>query len=185
VLVELLAPAARHLGIDWSADRIDFVQVSMGLWRLQEVMRELTARVPHPTTPQIGRSALFSAMPRDDHDFGAAMVHECFSLAGWEADLLVAPSRSDLLDHIAVTSLDLVGLTVTCDSHIEPLPALIRAIRSVSMNPDLRVMIGGRVSSQDPSLVLRVGADGTARTATTAVVLAEKLVDSVRTTAPA
>lgn len=180
ILVELLAPAARHLGVDWRDDKIDFVQVSMGLWRLQEVMRELTARIPHPGAPDANRTALFLAMPGDDHTFGAAMAHECFGMAGWDADLLVGPTRGDLLDHVAGSHFDLVGLTVTCDCHIEPLPSLIRAVRSVSMNPNVCVMIGGRVPCQDPGLAKRVGADGTAATATTAVLVAEQLVESAR-----
>lgn len=183
ILVELLAPAARELGLDWVDDRIDFVQVSMGLWRLQEVMRELTARIPREGIQGTSRTALFLAMPGDDHVFGAAMVHECFGMAGWDADLLVGPTRGDLLDHVAGSHFDLVGLTVTCDCHVEPLPALIRAIRSVSMNPHLCVMIGGRVPMLDPGLAKRAGADGMAETATTAVVVAERLVESARATA--
>ena len=37
VLVDLLAPTARLLGEYWESDRVDFVDVTMGLWRLQEV----------------------------------------------------------------------------------------------------------------------------------------------------
>lgn len=183
VFVELLAPAARHLGQEWEVDRLDFMQVSMGLWRLQEVMRELTARSRHaqPTGPN--RTALFLACPGENHSFGAAMVQECFALAGWQADLLLEATNADLLDHVAGSSFDLVGLTVSCDCHIERLAATIRAVRSVSMNPGLRLMIGGRVPALDPGLVTRVGADGTAATATDAVLVAERLVDSARLTA--
>ena len=46
IFVDLLAPAARHLGTMWEEDDADFVAVTMALWRLQEVVRELSARVP-------------------------------------------------------------------------------------------------------------------------------------------
>lgn len=180
ILVELLAPAARRLGREWDADRIDFVEVSMGLWRLQEVMREITARCVHAKPQGIARSALFMAMPGDRHSFGAAMIHECFLLAGWDADLLIDANRADLLNRVATASIDLVGLTVSCDCHIERLPSLIRAVRSVSKNPGLRLMIGGRVPADDPDLVLRVGADATAASAIEAVIAAEQLTKSAR-----
>lgn len=183
ILVELLAPAARHLGREWDADRIDFVQVSMGLWRLQEVMREITARCVRAQTGGTAKSALFLAMPGEGHSFGSAMVHECFVLAGWDADLMIAASQADFLDRVATTNIDLVGLTISCDCHIERLPSLIRAVRSVSMNPNLCLMIGGCVPADDPGLVLRVGADATAATATEAVIAAEHLTNTARITA--
>lgn len=51
------------------------------------------------------------------------------------------------------------------------------------MNRNLRLMIGGRVAAADPGLVLRVGADATAATATEAVLAAEQLTNTARVTA--
>jgi hypothetical protein len=48
VFIDLLAPSARRLGQHWEDDDCDFVDVTMGLWRLQEVMREVTLRFPPP-----------------------------------------------------------------------------------------------------------------------------------------
>ena len=42
IYLELLAPAARHLGELWEADLCDFTQVTLGLWRLQQVMYDLS-----------------------------------------------------------------------------------------------------------------------------------------------
>ena len=44
LFLNLLAPAARTLGILWEEDECDFVEVTMGIWRLQEVMREIASR---------------------------------------------------------------------------------------------------------------------------------------------
>ncbi len=46
VYLDLLAPAARRLGTMWTDDDCDFIDVTMGLWRLQEVMREIASRTP-------------------------------------------------------------------------------------------------------------------------------------------
>jgi MerR family transcriptional regulator, light-induced transcriptional regulator len=48
--VQLLAPAARLLGRYWEEDSTDFVDITMGLWRIQEILRELTMHVPPKMT---------------------------------------------------------------------------------------------------------------------------------------
>ncbi|QTD57357.1 hypothetical protein [Parasphingorhabdus cellanae] len=64
IFVDLLAPSARRLGEYWEDDQGDFVDVTMGLWRIQEILRELTLRFPPPSVAGFGqRSALFSTMP--------------------------------------------------------------------------------------------------------------------------
>ena len=180
LFVELLAPAARHLGELWDVDELDFLQVSMGLWRLQEVLRELASRSTRARAAASSRAALFMSMPGDVHTFGAAMVQECFSLAGWNADLLIGANRNEILDSVANRNIDLVGLTLSHDTHIEPAASLIRAIRTVSMNPNLCIMVGGRVTAAQPGLATLVGADGTAETAAAAVTVAERLVVTAR-----
>ena len=177
VFVDLLAPAARHLGILWEDDRCDFVDVTMGLWRLQEVLRELSARTPaiHGAVSDAS-SALFACYPGEQHSFGPKLVEDVFVRAGWATDLLSDCTVSALLDRIAQRSFDLVGLTISCDTNIERLPSLIVAMRNVSRNPRLCVMLGGRVLVADPGLVTRVGADGTAADARSAVEVASRLV---------
>lgn len=177
VLVEVLAPAARYLGEEWKQDRIDFLDVTMGLWRLQEVLREIAARSP-PIMRALDRprSALFSAYPGEQHGFGTAIVDECFARAGWDTELLIEPCRSELIARVANRRFDLVGLTVSCDCHIAQLPHLLTALRNVSRNPDLCVMLGGRVLIENPGLAQEAGADGTAATAIGALEVAETMV---------
>jgi len=185
LFVELLAPAARLLGEMWEDDRFDFLEVTMALWRLQEVLREIAGRAAR-TLPEEGpRSALFTPLPGDLHSFGPAMVQECFALAGWSADLLVAPSHKEIVDTVAARNFDLFGLTVSHDGHIERAASLIRAIRSVSMNPNISIMVGGRVTAEQPAIAALVGADGTADTASAAVGVADRLVGAARMAATA
>ena len=99
IFIEVLAPAARWLGEEWTEDRIDFLDVTMGLWRLQEVLRELAARYPSCGFDRSApRSALFAPMPGDQHSFGASMIDECFARAGWDTELLLSPTRTSLLE---------------------------------------------------------------------------------------
>lgn len=180
MLVDLLAPAARVLGEYWEADRCDFVDVTMGLWRLQQVVYDITTRGP-VLRPGAGtaRRALFAAMPGDQHGFGALVVEEMFGRAGWTTDRLGDASLSDLYDRVGTEWFDLIGLTVSCDSNTDAVTAMIVALRNVSRNPRLVVMVGGRVFANDPALAETVGADGTAGDARLAVEVAGRLLAAV------
>jgi hypothetical protein len=113
ICLDLLAPAARMLGEMWERDECDFLDVTMGLWRLQEVMREIAARSPADLPSlKVPRSALFSPMPGDQHNFGTLMIEEVFSRAGWQSEALVRPDRRDLLDRLGQRPFDMVGLTL-------------------------------------------------------------------------
>lgn len=177
VFVELLAPAARRLGVLWEDDLCDFVDVTMGLWRLQEIVRELSSRQPdaHGDAAAMPR-ALFSVFPGEQHSFGTVIVDDVFRRAGWASECLPECTTPDLLDHVARASIDLVGLTVAHDDHIARLPSLILALRSVSRNPRLCIMIGGRAVTDNPQIVTTSGADGTAPDAVQALEVAGRLV---------
>lgn len=158
IFLDLLAPAARKLGMMWEEDECDFVEVTMGLWRLQEVMREIASRTPPlENAVRAPARALFSAVPGDQHGFGALMIDEVFARAGWESEALIDPERRELLSVIAQKSFDLVGLTVTNDCPSSALQSLIRAIRTVSSNPQTCIMIGGRMVNANPGIADEVG----------------------------
>jgi MerR family transcriptional regulator, light-induced transcriptional regulator len=177
VYVELLAPAARRLGEYWEEDSEDFVGVTMGLWRIQEILRELTLRIPPKSRPGHGqRSALFSMMPGEQHSFGTLMVAECFQRAGWDTDVLIEPTQSELTGKFAKRHYDLIGLTVSRDCSTAMLGSMVKTIKAVSSNPHIRIMLGGRVINEQPELVDECGADATAIDATSAVAHADRLV---------
>ncbi len=177
VMVDLLAPTARLLGEFWEDDRCDFVDVTMGLWRLQEVVHELAARAPADRMLAAGgHRALFASMPGDQHNFGTVVIDELFRRDGWVTDRLSGVETSDLLKRVGTDWFDVVGLTVSCDRHIASLTSIIVGLRNVSKNPRLCVMVGGRIFSADPGLATTVGADGTARDARIALKVAADLV---------
>jgi MerR family transcriptional regulator, light-induced transcriptional regulator len=178
IFVDLLAPAARHLGVMWDEDNADFVAVTMALWRLQEVVRELSSRVPvrrfdsdHPMR------ALFSIMPGEQHSFGTVMIEDMFRRAGWDTMILTQTDRSQLLATVATHEFDLIGLTVTGDGYSETVPSVINGLRSVSRNPHIAIMVGGRIFTEQPDRAMAVGADATARDATHALEVARTLVE--------
>ena len=180
IYLDLLAPAARRLGELWESDECDFVDVTMGLWRLQEVMREIASRIPVRSGSVRSDAAriLFAPMPGDEHVFGALMMDEVFARAGWNSTVLTQPLRRELLDQLSREPFDVVGLTLSRDCPSSALRNIIKAMRSVSCNPHLSILVGGRMINQNPAIVAEVGADGTGADARAALKVAQTLVQS-------
>jgi len=177
IYLDMLAPAARRLGEMWSNDECDFVDVTMGLWRLQEVMREVSMRSPVPIMgSEAPRSALFCPIPGDVHSFGAQMIEEVFARAGWQSEVMLQPERRELLDLLARKPIDVLGLTVSRSCPASSLAGLIKAARSVAVNPHLSIIVGGHTINQKPDIVADIGADGTGDDARAALETAERLV---------
>lgn len=182
ICLDLLAPAARKLGEMWERDECDFLDVTMGLWRLQEVMREVAARAPVDFAGlALPYSALFSPMPGDHHNFGTLMIEEVFARGGWRSEALVKPERRELLDRLARQPFDLLGLTLARDCPSAALGNLIKAVRNVSANPHIIVLVGGRMINENPGIAVEVGADGTGADALAALELANALVKTAAT----
>jgi len=179
LFIQLIAPAARELGEKWNRDECDFVDVTMGLWRLQSLLRTIAVWAPpSPGWNLRTNKALFTTMPNDQHSLGTLIISECFQRAGWDVETLIEPQQSDILQALDEISYDLVGLTVTTDFSIAAVPKLLTAMRSVSCNPNLAIMIGGPALGYDPVRARELGADGTAADAEAALQLADELVSS-------
>jgi MerR family transcriptional regulator, light-induced transcriptional regulator len=177
IMVDLLAPAARLLGEYWESDRCDFIEVTMGLWRLHEVVREIAARAPAERLLAAGgHRALFAAMPGNQHTFGTVVIDELFRREGWITERLIGAETSDLLKSVRRDWFDLIGLTVSCERHIEQASSIIVALRNVSRNSGVCIMVGGPVFCKNPDLAAKIGADGTAADARLALKVAGDLV---------
>lgn len=166
ICLGLLAPAARELGWLWEQDRADFVQVTVGLCRLHEVLRGMsrTLRIDRPS-PERGQTVLLVPSPGEQHTFGLMMVAEFFRRAGWEV-ATEYPARIDqLLSLVSSERYTLVGLTVGCEEHLDGLSGRIAQIRRASRNKGVGILVGGRLFVDNPELATRVGADASARDA--------------------
>ncbi len=173
----LLAPAARYLGEMWEADECDFTQVTVGLWRIQQVLYDLSpafqSEVDHSTN---NRRAMLIPAPGSQHTLGLFMVAEFFRRAGWEVWGEPSARMPDLLDAVRTEWFDVIGISVGAEFQIEGLSSVILELRRASRNAGVRVLLGGPVASHNPDLHARLGADATAFDAHEALSIAESLL---------
>jgi len=178
VFLELLAPAARHLGGLWDDDLVDFASVTLGLFRLQQVLREYAPAFRHDRDrPTDGRRVLLGPVPGEQHTFGVFMVAEFFRHAGWDVWDGPLASADALLQRVASDWFAVVGLSLSGETRLDVLATSIRGIRRVSQNRDVGVMVGGPMILARPELVALVGADATAVDARQACLQAEHLLE--------
>jgi methanogenic corrinoid protein MtbC1 len=150
----------------WETDERDFFEVTVALGRVHRAMREAIQRAAAPAVePEPAGQALISSLPGEQHTLGLAMVAEFFSRDGWGVQM-GAPSTEEELSTLVRTGwLDVVGFSVTSEDRLLTLRRGIATARRLSQNPRLIVIVGGRVFTEHPELVSRVGADGHAVTA--------------------
>jgi hypothetical protein len=179
--LDLLAPSARYLGEMWTTERTDFVEVTVALHRLQDLAHKFSAylrgtddaAMPLPAGPRV----LCVAMPGEQHVFGAQMVGEFLRRARWDVWDAPGATEADIMSLLTREWFTIVGISVSTLDHPEGLAGLVRQVRRVSLNPDLRVMVGGLPFDEHPERAALVGADATARDGRDAVVKAQKLLD--------
>jgi len=177
IYLELLGPTARHLGALWDEDRTDFMQVTIGLWRLQELVHELgPAFLNEPEPPEPGRRVFLVPVPGDQHTFGAVIVAEFFRRAGWDVWDDPGASKEEIVRIVRSEWFSVVGLSVSCEQHLDGLASVIRAIRRASRNSAIGILVGGQPFIERPERVALVGADATAADGHQATLQAQKLV---------
>jgi methanogenic corrinoid protein MtbC1 len=163
IYLDVLASTARRLGVLWTEDVADIADVTMGLWRLKEVMRGLSPSfLAERGFQDNGRPVLLVPAPGETHSFGLAMVSEFFSRAGWNVSGGPTSVGLDLGDWVRGTWFAVVGFSVGCDASLDALAAGIRMVRRRSRNRAVGVMVGGPVFAMHTELAAEVGADATA-----------------------
>lgn len=181
IYAELLAPAARRLGDLWEQDLCDFTEVTVGLWRLQQVMRALSPTFQNESShPSTGLRALLVPLPGEHHIFGVILLAEFFRRAGWEVWDEPCASVADLVRVVRAGWFDLAGLSLSsslsCEDRLEHLAAAVRAVRRASRNPRIGVLVTGRIFLEHPEYAVLVGADATAVSERQALPQAHKLL---------
>lgn len=178
LLVELLEPAARHLGELWDNDECDFIDVTLGVARLQKLLATFNGSY---LLPELGsrRHVLMAMTPGDQHYFGAAMVERFLQAAGWTVETAFEHNAGQIAGMARAQWFAVAGLTGGSERSLPAMAETIKQIREQSRNQMIGIMVGGPMFTANPALALEVGADDTAADAPTAVLVAQKLFDVI------
>ncbi|MEN9765714.1 MAG: hypothetical protein RL397_1669 [Pseudomonadota bacterium] len=182
LFLEVLQPAARHLGARWSDDSCNFAEVTLGMWNIQQVFTDLLPGFHRPPAgfvveERIAPSVLFCTLPGCQHRLGVQMIAAFFTRAGWITQLVQGQSEEELLTQIAAFSPELLGVSVASQKDIQRAAGFIARVRSLqSGKAPAAIMLGGPAVSVFPELAKRAGADMLAGDAPEALAQAETLL---------
>ena len=176
IYLDLLAPVARYLGEQWEQDLCDFTEVTVGLGRLQQVLRELSPAFGQSNQQPSGRSVLLLPGPGEQHTFGLVMVAEFFRRAGWDVGGGPWEAGADPVLMVQREWFDVVGFSLGNETHVDELAACIKAVRAAALNKSICVIVGGPIFIEHPQFVAYVNADAAATNGSHAPELAAQLV---------
>jgi methanogenic corrinoid protein MtbC1 len=156
----LLTPVARKLGEMWEADESSFTEVTIALWRIKQLMYDLSPIFQqYAEQNKKGSSIMLVPLPGSQHNLGLFMVSEFFARAGWRIWGELAATEDEIISMSANEWFDVVGLSASVREQFPQLKELIKSIKAKSKNPHVGVIIGSPVFNQFPELVDDLGAD--------------------------
>jgi corrinoid protein of di/trimethylamine methyltransferase len=117
-------------------------------------------------TATVKGSIVLGVVEGDVHDIGKNLVKLMFDVAGWNVyDLGKDVPLDKFVEEQIRTNSEVVGLSALMTTSMLAMPEVIKRLRA--KNPDVRIMIGG--APINPEVAQKYGADGYAKTASTAV----------------
>jgi MerR family transcriptional regulator, light-induced transcriptional regulator len=182
IYLQVLAPAAAHLRRMWTNDLCGFADATLGLWRLQQLLRNYSVEFRAEAERQeTGWRALLAPTPREKYDlsytmFYLVLISEFFRRDGWEAWIEPEPTSREFAEVIRREWFDVVEFLVSGDKQLDALTSRIRMIRRESPNRSIGIMVHGQIFIEHPELAMLVGADLTATDTRQAALQARQLV---------
>lgn len=154
-----LAEASRRVGLWWEEDKVSFYRVTIAAGRIYAILRILRLQRIAPV-PDLRRSAIFAAVPGEDHTLGITIAADMARELGWDIELLVGHSHDELAEVLMKRETGLIGLSA---STRRSLPALIKLIVALRIsNPAAKILICGQIATHNLNLDGITGADAVA-----------------------
>jgi methanogenic corrinoid protein MtbC1 len=180
IYADLLAPSARLLVDLWRQDEVSYTEVTIGLGRLQQLVRGLDTSTPYNgENDPMSRSSLFAPCPGEQQTFGFFLIEELFRWSGWRTWIETSATKDELAANVRCRWFDMLCLGVSRSDNFEDVAATIRSVRRASRNRDLFVLVNGRPFVERPETVASVGADACASSGPEALYVADEALRSV------
>jgi MerR family transcriptional regulator, light-induced transcriptional regulator len=183
VMLGLMTPAIRLLGAWWVTDKRSFMDVTVGSIRLQQAMRRMMDIHAPPVAAQPDAPVcLFTVAPLEQHTFGVQVLDNIFRLEGWQMVTPDSHDEGDVLMTVAMTHIDVIGLSAATDGGLARLAPFIATLRRSSANRAVKIMVGGpafqpkAARQEQPAMIEDLVADAVAYDARGALETSAKLI---------
>jgi MerR family transcriptional regulator, light-induced transcriptional regulator len=179
IYVRILQPAMQEIGRRCENGQATVVDQQFAATVTHRIMARLHADAPF--APRRSRSIVAACVAGDQHDAGITMLADLMDLDGWDVYYVGpdVPTR-DLLITLERRKPDVLALSAAMLDGLLPVADVIAAIRNPETLSSTRIMVGGQLFNEDSQPWRKVGADGYARDASDAVLLANWLMSEER-----
>ncbi len=162
LLVDVVPAIETRLHEASLADSGDHADVTLALWRLQELVERLALRTANsPPPPRHERRALLATGEPALFRLRLQIAGEMLDRDGWGVATIGEATLSALPDLMAAETHALLVLASEKTS-VESLAGLVRQCRRRCGNPDLKVLIMSAALAARPDRLVRLGADAAA-----------------------
>lgn len=160
LLADVYIPeVARRLGQAWMDDCASFAEVTMGVARMQAILREIGSAWIADASGQVDGPTLLVVLPiGEQHTLGAMVLAGQLRRLGVSVSMQIAPSVADLGAYVAARRFDGAMISVAGDGALETCAKLIKIIKSSSVTP-IKVAVGGALLETGNDLLQLTGAD--------------------------
>ena len=162
------------IGQLWMENKISVAQEHYCTAATQFIMSQLYSHVF--SSNRIGRNIVLSCVGGELHEIGIRMIADFFEMEGWDTYYLGANTPvSDIIQIVSEQQPDIIGLSMTMSYHRKILLHIISSIKANQKIRNIPILVGGYAFTQDKELVSKVKADGFAKDANEAILIANTL----------
>jgi len=178
IFLELITPAARHLGVLWEKDECSFSDVTCGL----AMMHQVTYRLGYgfsdaPMVQGQTSRVMLSCAPGSQHFLGLTIVADFFRREGAHVVIEISSTELELMRVVANEWFDVIGISVAIETQLPQLKKLIANLRQNSGNPHVRILLGGPIFTLQDHTPEKFGADAISTDAIQAVALLKSIAN--------
>jgi methanogenic corrinoid protein MtbC1 len=160
ILLDLMVPAARYMDHLWVSDSCSFVDVTLGMTRIQQILRQCRQfDVGITTKSTIRGHILLVPVPGEQHTFGLRVIEEMLMRDGWEVTSNLRASVDDIIQMVSDSPYQVIGLSISGERLLEPLHSIIKLIRHHSLNRSIQIIVGGAVFRDKLELATLIDSD--------------------------
>ncbi len=114
---DLLEPTARHLGDLWNQDHLDFLDVTIGVARLQRMVHYFARLDQIPPYDEM-RRVLVVQTPGELHSFGITVIRRFLTAGGWNVRTDAHMSAEQIEEAVANEWFGVAGFSLAGETHI-------------------------------------------------------------------
>lgn len=159
IVDEMIPDLARDMGEAWCEDEMSFADVTIGVARLQSIVRELGTRWGSDMFGAADAPALLLAVPHDVyHTLGAVVLAGQLRRRGYSVRLVLGATGEEIARQMAQARYDAVLISSSRGTSLDSLRVLVDSVRQSAV-PAPRIVIGGTILESREDVCALTGAD--------------------------